>query len=75
MINQASRKIAKYYTNYDLLYNALNELVKPKGINLLNYLTSVIENSNSDVKNIDTNTTEEKMCLISSILTNEKKTI
>ena len=73
MIDQASKKISKYYKNYDLLYSGLNELVKPKGINLLNYLTTIIENLDSSMKNIETNTVEEKMCLINSILTNEKK--
>ncbi|MBE6152613.1 MAG: hypothetical protein E7166_00085 [Firmicutes bacterium] len=72
LINQASRKLANYYTSYDLLCSGLNELIKPKGIILLNYLTSIIENLGSGVKDINT-TTKEKMCLINSILTNEKK--
>lgn len=73
LINQSAKKIASYYKNYDLLYTQLNELIKPKGIVLLNYLTSIIENLSADVKNIKADTTEEKMCVINSILTTEKK--
>lgn len=73
LISQASRKIANYYKNYDLLYNELNEFIKPKGITLLNNLTSIIENLGVEEKNASNNTTREKMCLMSSILTGEKR--
>ncbi len=73
LINKSSKKIASYYKNYDLLYSQLNELVKPKGISLLNHLTSIIENLNSDIEKTDNNSIKENMCLINSIITNEKK--
>jgi len=42
-INQKEKRLPKFYNDYDIMFNRFNEEVSPKGINLLEYLSNIIE--------------------------------
>lgn len=44
LITKTSKKMNKFYKSYDLFYENINNIVRPKGIPLLNRITSLIEN-------------------------------
>lgn len=68
LAKNASRSLPSYYKHYDLMHKQFNDLVKPKGISLLNYISNIIEKlgTTEPPKTID-----EKKNFINYILTGE----
>ena len=48
LINKISKKLPKFYSNYDLMFNDFNKQISPKGLTLLKYITNIIENLNKN---------------------------
>lgn len=53
LVNKASRRLPMRYFDYELMYNDFNKMVSSKGIDLLKYLSNIIENLNSNFSNHD----------------------
>lgn len=53
-INKTKKKLAPYYSDYNIMIYMFNESLVPKGTSLLRYITNIIENNNklnSDIEN------------------------
>ena len=57
-VNKASKKLPKYFNDYDQMINIFNNTLAPKGISLLKFMSRIIENiytNNTDTLNNEGN--------------------
>lgn len=54
-VNKAIKRMPQYFTDYDTMYNVFNNILSPKGISLLRFISSMIVNIN-----VNQNTDEDE---------------
>ena len=59
-VNKTAKKSPPYFNNYDLMFNMFNNRLSPKGISLLRFMSSIIENIDKNY-NIDESDHEESL--------------